>query len=103
SIKLITRKDPVSGKVELDRYIWRQDSCTVCYACVQACPFGGIEMRPDFENAVYDRRLLIYTLNRYAGPPASVLDKEKNPEARRKMMEPRDPYGGPVPANGCFM
>jgi NADH-quinone oxidoreductase subunit I len=103
SIKVISRKGAVSGKVELDRYIWRQYSCTVCNACVQACPFGALEMRPDFENAVYDRRLLIYTLNRYAGPPASVLHKEENPETCRKMMEPRDRYGGPVPANGHFL
>jgi NADH-quinone oxidoreductase subunit I len=103
SIKVISRMGAISGKVELDRYIWRQDSCTLCNACIQACPFGALEMRPDFENAVYDRRLLIYTLNRYAGPPASVLHKEENPEARRKMMEPRDRYGGPVPANGYFL
>jgi hypothetical protein len=57
-------------------------------------------MSHEFENAVYDRRLLVYTLNRYAGPPASVLLKEADPQARQRMMEPRDRYGGPVPMNG---
>jgi NADH-quinone oxidoreductase subunit I len=99
SIKVITRKGP-TGKNELDRYIWRQDSCVFCNACVQACPFDALEMGQEFENAVYDRRLLIYNLNRYAGPPASTIMKEADPDARAKMMEPRDRYGGPVPLNG---
>jgi NADH-quinone oxidoreductase subunit I len=100
SIRVISRKGEVSGKKELDRYIWRMDSCTFCNACVQACPFHALEMGQQFENAVYDRRLLVYTLNRYAGPPASTLVKEKDAEALRRLMEPRDPYGGPVPMNG---
>jgi len=102
SIRVLTRKGPVTQKNELDRYIWRQDSCIVCNACVQACPFGALEMTGDFESAVYDRRLLIHTLNRYAGPPASVLDQAAEAE-REKMMEPRDAYGGPTPMNGQAM
>lgn len=100
SIKIVTRKSPVTGKNELDRYIWRQDSCVYCNACVQSCPFNALEMGQQFENAVYDRRLLIYTLNRHAGPPANVLMKEPDAEVRAKMIEPRDRYGGPVPLNG---
>lgn len=103
SIRVLTRKGEVSGKLELDRYIWRLDSCVFCNACVQSCPFNALEMGHEFENAVYDRRLLIFTLNRYAGPPASVLLKQEDPEIRRKMMEPRDRYGGPVPMNGQAM
>jgi Formate hydrogenlyase subunit 6/NADH:ubiquinone oxidoreductase 23 kD subunit (chain I) len=100
SIRILSRKGEISGKIELDRYIWRLDSCIFCNACVQSCPFGALEMGHEFENAVYDRRLLIFTLNRYAGPPASVLNKQENAEIRRKMTEPRDRYGGPVPLNG---
>jgi NADH-quinone oxidoreductase subunit I len=100
SIKILSRKSEISGKNELDRYIWRLDSCIFCNACVQSCPFNALEMGHEFENAVYDRRLLIFTLNRYAGPPASVLNKQENTEIRRKMTEPRDRYGGPVPLNG---
>ena len=101
SIKILTQKNQVSGKIELDRYIWRMDTCVFCNACVQSCPFDALEMGHEFENAVYDRRLLIFTLNRYAGP--SVLRKVESMEARSKMMEPRDRYGGPVPLNGTSM
>ncbi len=72
----------------------------VCNLCVLACPFDALEMSPEFESAVYDRRLLIYGLNRYAGPPASLLLKEPDPEARKKLMEPRGRYAGPVPLGG---
>lgn len=99
SIKIVTRRGP-SGKIEIDRYIWRLDSCTFCNACVQACPFDALEMTHEFENAVFDRRLLIFNLNRYAGPPASFLNKEPDPEKRAAMMEPREPYSGPVPLCG---
>ena len=101
SIKILTQKNQISGKIELDRYIWRMDTCVFCNACVQSCPFDALEMGHEFENAVYDRRLLIFTLNRYAGP--SVLRKVESMEARSKMMEPRDRYGGPVPLNGTAM
>ena len=100
SIRVITRRNPITDKLEIDHYIYRQDSCVVCNLCVQACPFGALEMSPEFESAVYDRRLLIYGLNRYAGPPASVLLKEEDPEVRRKLMEPRGRYDGPVPLGG---
>ena len=60
-------------------------------------------MMPFFENAVYDRRLLIYTLNRFAGPTAKTIEGEEDPEMRAKLIKtltPRDPYGGAVPLNG---
>jgi len=103
SIKVLTQKGTVSGKIELDRYIWRLDSCVFCNACVQACPFDALEMGHQFENAVYDRRLLISTLNRYAGPPANVLLKQEDTAIRASMMQPRDRCGGPVPLNGVAM
>jgi NADH-quinone oxidoreductase subunit I len=100
SITVLTRKGPVSGKMEVDRHIWRQDSCVMCNACVLACPFGALEMTGEFENVVYDRRLLVYTINPYAGPPAPALAKVEDAQLRQQMMEPRDRYGGPVPMNG---
>lgn len=103
SIKVLSRKGPVSGKTEIDRYIWRMDSCVMCNACVQSCPFDALTMGHEFENAVYDRRLLILNLNKYAGPPASVLSKVEDVQIRKQMMEPRDVYGGPVPLNGVQM
>ena len=103
SIKVLTRKGPITGKNELDHYIWRLDSCTFCNACVQVCPFGALEMGHSFENAVYDRRLLIFSLNRYAGPPASVLCAQGDAAVRGQMMEPRGRFDGPVPLNGTAM
>ena len=100
---MLTRKGPVTGKNELNHYIWRMDSCIVCNACVQVCPFDALEMGQSFENAVYDRRLLIFSLNRYAGPPASVLSAQADAAVRKQMMEPRDPFDGPVPLNGMAM
>ena len=103
SIKILSRKGEISGKVELDRYIWRLDTCVFCNACVQSCPFDALEMGPEFETAVYDRRLLIFNLNRYAGPWAGILNKQEDAAIRAKMIEPRDRYGGPVPLNGTAL
>jgi NADH-quinone oxidoreductase subunit I len=100
SITIVTRGGGELYKTALDRHIWRMDTCIFCNACVQVCPFGALEMTHDFENAVYDRRLLVFTLNRYAGPPGSVLLKQSDPALRQKMMEPQDRYGGPVPMAG---
>ena len=60
-------------------------------------------MGHEFENAVYDRRLLIFTLNRYSGPCANIINKQEDPSLREKMMTPIDRYGGPVPMNGTAM
>ncbi|OFZ20408.1 MAG: hypothetical protein A2X94_08305 [Bdellovibrionales bacterium GWB1_55_8] len=103
SISVVNRSNPVTGKKELDRYVWRMDSCTFCNMCVQVCPFGTLKMENQFESSVYDRRLLVYTLNRYAGPTAQVLGKLESDEERTKQMEPRDPYSGPTPMNGQAM
>jgi formate hydrogenlyase subunit 6/NADH:ubiquinone oxidoreductase subunit I len=97
SIKVLTRLGGEFCKIVVDRHIWRMDSCVFCNACVQACPFDALEMTHDFENAVYDRRLLVFTLNHYAGPPASVIQKQADPMVRLNMMEPCDRYGGPGP------
>lgn len=99
SITILSRKG-ASGRNELDQYVWRQDSCTFCNACVIACPFGAIVMNGRFEGAVFEKRLLVYNLNRYAGPTSAALMKLTDPEERRKLVEPRDVYSGPVPLRG---
>jgi hypothetical protein len=58
-------------------------------------------MGPEFENAVFDRRLLIYNLNKYAGPTDKQLANYPDPEQRKEMIEPRKRYDGPVPLNGA--
>lgn len=100
SIRVVTRIGEVTEDREVDRFIWRMDSCMYCNACVQACPFDAIEMGHDYENAVYDRRLLVYNLNRQAGPPASLVTEEEDITVRRRMMSHRERCGGPIPLNG---
>ncbi len=102
SIILKTYKGEKTKKKELERFIWRMDSCTFCNNCVEACPFDALEMTQNFENAVYDRRLLIHTLNRYAGPHAKLLEKF-DPEEQKELMRPIDPFGGPTPLGGVYM
>jgi len=100
SINIISRKNEVINKKEIDRFIWRMDTCTFCNACVVACPYDALEWSQNFESSVYDRRLLIYNLNHYAGPVAKELEKITGREDRQKHLEPRDIYSGPVPMNG---
>src|SRR3990167_1084391 len=100
TIKIITRQGPVTGKKELDRFVWRFDTCTFCHLCVQACPFIAIDMTGEYESSVYDRRLLIYNLNDYHGPHTKALQKIEDPEQRKKAIEPNDIYSGPVPLAG---
>ncbi|NUM52271.1 MAG: 4Fe-4S binding protein [Candidatus Hydrogenedentes bacterium] len=100
SIRIMTRHGEILDDREIDRFVWRLDSCMFCNACVQACPWDAIEMTGGFENAVYDRRLLVYNLNRLAGPRINLIQDEANPEVRKRMIEKRDRYGGPVPLNG---
>lgn len=102
SIRVLTRMGEVTEDRELDRFVWRMDSCMFCNACVQACPHDALEMGPEFENAVYDRRLLIYNLNPLAGPAARFVMDESE-EQRQKMIATRDLCGGPIPLNGHFL
>ncbi len=100
SIIIDTQKGDITKKVEIDRYTWRWDICTFCNACVMVCPHDALEMTGDFESAVYDRRLLIYNLNSYAGPPAKVLKKMEDPEHKQQSVVTRDVFSGPIPMTG---
>lgn len=64
SIRIFSQKSAITGKLELKSYVWRFDTCTFCNSCVMVCPFGAICMTGKFENAVYDKRLLVFELNR---------------------------------------
>jgi len=91
SIYIMSHKG-ISTKVELRNFIWRLDSCTFCNACVLACPFEALAFKNSFEQAVYDRRLLIYNLNRYIGPPKSYISKLENINNKQEIMPPLKPY-----------
>lgn len=107
SIIIKDRRNHVYGKSELDRFIWRLDTCTFCNACVQACPHDALFWTQDFESSVFDRRLLVYTLNDYAGPPSKIIARaEKKGEMVDELKatyQPRGRYAGPVPLSGVAM
>ncbi len=103
SIHVAERAKPALSKTELDTFIWRLDSCTFCNLCVMVCPFQVLQMKSTFESSVYDQRLLIYNLSRYAGPTSTVLAKQADDEARKNAVEPRSVYDGPTALNGFFL
>lgn len=107
SIILKSRKNPATNTSELDRYIWRLDSCTFCNACIQACPHDALGWTPDFEGAVYDRRLLVFQLNKYAGPPSIAIKRaEKKGEGVEELKAttiPRRRYEGKIPLAGSAL
>ncbi|MDD5308971.1 MAG: 4Fe-4S binding protein [Deltaproteobacteria bacterium] len=103
SIIIETAKGAVTGKNEVQRFIWRFDACTFCNLCVYTCPFDALEMKGDFEHAVFDRRLLVYNLNSYAGPHASLWDKVEDEEQRKTLATKISPYDGKVPLAGTSM
>lgn len=99
SIQVIDMKG-ASGKTEIDRYIWRMDICTFCNLCVMVCPHDALEMVGSFESSVLDRRLLVFQLNRYAGPTKKNLEKIAEigeREAVIRNLPERKPYEGEVP------
>lgn len=100
SIHVNERANPALSKTELDTFIWRLDSCTFCNLCVMVCPFQCLKMNPTFESSVYDQKLLVYNLAKYAGATSTALMKVEDPEARKKLIEPRSPYDGPTALNG---
>lgn len=100
SIKVMTRENKFTEDREVEQFIWRLDSCMFCNACVQACPWDAIEMTGGFENAVYDRRLLVYNLNHLAAPRINMILDEPSLEIRDQMIEPRERFSGPIPLNG---
>jgi NADH-quinone oxidoreductase subunit I len=97
------KKNEATGKPSLDQFIWRQDTCTFCNICVLVCPFDTLEMTGDFESSVFDRRLLVFNLNEYAGPTANQLEKLGDEELANAQMKPMKKYQGPVPMCGGEM
>ena len=103
SIAIAIAKGAVTGKNELQSFVWRFDTCTFCNLCVVACPFDALKTKSDFEHAVYDRRLLVFNLNRCAGPHAALWDKVESAEDRARLAVKVGPYDGPLPVNGTSL
>jgi NADH-quinone oxidoreductase subunit I len=97
---LVTTSRNAAGRKQLEKYVWRMDSCIYCNLCTMVCPSQAIAFKPSFENAVYERGLLVFVLNRYAGPTGTAIKKLEDPEEGRRQMVPVAPYEGELPVNG---
>lgn len=74
SIEVITKtietEDGKKKKV-IDKHIYRLSMCTFCALCVKTCPSNALAFSQEFEHAVFNRELLVKTLNK----PGSQLMK----------------------------
>jgi NADH-quinone oxidoreductase subunit I len=63
--------DDGKKKRAIDKHIYRLGMCTFCALCVKTCPSDALAFSQKFEHAVFNRALLIKTLNQ----PGSQLMK----------------------------
>lgn len=74
SIEVIPKtiiSDDGKKKRIIDKHIYRLSMCTFCALCVKTCPSDALAFSREFEHAVFNRALLIKTLNK----PGSKLMK----------------------------
>jgi NADH-quinone oxidoreductase subunit I len=74
SIEIITKTiitEDGKKKRIIDKHIYRLSMCTFCALCVKTCPSNALAFSQEFEHAVFNRALLIKTLNK----PGSELMK----------------------------
>jgi NADH-quinone oxidoreductase subunit I len=50
------------GAKHIDAYVYELGACMMCGLCVEACPFGAIEMSHDYELATRSREDLVRVL-----------------------------------------
>lgn len=92
--KMIDLPDGKKKRV-LDKYLYDLGSCTFCMLCVTTCPQNALEFSNDFEQAVFQRHVLVKELNeglalpptpapkpKPAAPAADAKPAEKAPEAK---------------------
>jgi NADH-quinone oxidoreductase subunit I len=70
-IPKIIETDDGKKKKAIDRHIYRLGQCTFCALCVKTCPSQALAFSTKFEHAVFNKALLIKTLNQ----PGSQLMK----------------------------
>lgn len=68
--KTIETEDGKKKKI-IDKHIYRLSMCTFCALCVKTCPSNALAFSQEFEHAVFNRNLLVKTLNK----PGSQLKK----------------------------
>jgi len=63
-------KDPVSRKIDVDRFAVDMGLCYFCGLCEDVCPTEtkALHMGPNFEMAAYDRASLVYEMDALQGP-----------------------------------
>jgi len=61
--KTITNDDGKTKKI-LDKHIYRLSQCAFCGLCVKTCPSNALAFSQEFEHAVFNKALLIKTLNK---------------------------------------
>lgn len=74
SIEIISKTvETEDGKKKkaIDKHIYRLSMCTFCGLCVKTCPSNALAFGQEFEHAVFNRQLLVKTLNK----PGSQLMK----------------------------
>lgn len=74
TIEIITKTiETEDGKKKriIDKHIYRLSMCTFCALCVKTCPSNALAFSQEFEHAVFNRQLLVKTLNK----PGSTLMK----------------------------
>jgi NADH-quinone oxidoreductase subunit I len=74
SIEIISKSiltEDGKKKRAIDKHIYRLGMCTFCALCVKTCPSNALAFSQKFEHAVFNRALLIKTLNK----PGSQLMK----------------------------
>jgi NADH-quinone oxidoreductase subunit I len=68
--KMVITEDGKKKKA-IDKHIYRLSMCTFCALCVKTCPSNALAFSQELEHAVFNRALLIKTLNK----PGSQLMK----------------------------
>jgi NADH-quinone oxidoreductase subunit I len=99
SLEVHKERDPETNKFKLKLYVYHFERCTLCALCVDACKFSALGMGQEFENAVYDRRVLTLVLNTADGAPRTATDEELKPppKAEAKPVPRPAPAAAPAP------
>jgi len=56
--------DDGKTKKAIDKHIYRLGQCAFCGLCVKTCPSDALAFSQEFEHAVFNKALLIKTLNK---------------------------------------
>jgi len=79
SIKIVSQMvttEEGKKKRQLDDYQYDLGDCMFCELCVNACNFDAITFTNDFENSVFDRKKLVFHLDKedYESSLPNILD-----------------------------